>query len=120
MYLVVVLVNSSQQLYIFFHELLSRLSVDSAMVTDINARVLRRIVLVVVINVNSPQVAPTQTLLPPSRLVILVDDDQIVITGLVLLLLGVEDDVLLHLVAGAVVITGLLLLKNYISTNHLY
>ena len=87
------------------------------MVTDINARVLRRIVLVVVINVNSPQVAPTQTLLPPSRLVILVDDDEIVITGLVLLLLGVEDDVLLHLVAGAVVITGLLLLKNYKYIN---
>ena len=88
------------------------------MLTDINAVVFLRILPVV--NVNSSQVATAQTLLPPRRLIILVNDDDIVITGLPLLLVRVEDDVLLHLVAGAVVITGLLLLKNYISTNHLY
>ena len=78
------------------------------MLTDINAVVFLRILPVV--NVNSSQVATAQTLLPPRRLIILVNDDDIVITGLPLLLVRVEDDVLLHLVTGAVLITRFLLL----------
>ena len=92
------------------------------MLTDINAGTVHRVVLVVVININGSQVATTNTLLPACRLIILVNDDDIVITGLLppalllLLLLRVEDDVLLHLVTGAVLaITGLLLLNNYKS-----
>ena len=90
------------------------------MLTDINAGTLHRVVLVVVININGSQVATTHTLLPACRLIILVNDDDIVITGFLLavpllLLISVEDDVLLHLVTGAVlVITGLFLLENQV------
>ena len=81
------------------------------MLTDVNAVVLLRILPVVIVNINSSQVATAQTLLPPRRLVLLVNDDDIVITGLPLLLVSVEDDVLLHLGTGAIVITRLLLLN---------
>merc|ERR1739846_21371 len=80
------------------------------MLSDINALVLLRILPVVLIDINSSQVATVRRLLPPRPLFILVDDDEIVITGLPLLLVSVEDDVLLHLVTGAVLITRLLLL----------
>ena len=84
------------------------------MLSDINAVVLLGILPRVLIDINSSQVATLRRLLPPGLLVVLVNEDDIVITGLPLLLVSVEHDVLLHLVTGAVLITRLLLLKNYI------
>ena len=95
-------------------------TVDSAVQTNINAGILHRVFLVVIVNINRSQVSSTTTLPPHGSLIILVNDDDIVITGFLLavpllLLISVEDDVLLHLVTGAVlVITGLFLLENQV------
>ena len=89
------------------------------MLTDINAGILHRMLLVVIININGSEVSTAVTLLSSRPLVLPVNEDDVVITGLPLLLLSVEDDVLLHLVTGAVVITRLLLLNIYISINYM-
>merc|ERR1712079_976200 len=84
-------------------------SLDKALMplSDINGGSTEGLILIILVNVDCVSVGDGRVLPPLPGLVVIIDHDEVVITGLLgavlLLLILVEDDVLLYLVASGVI-----------------